>query len=56
LPLSRHSPVVLNIKPINKVLLYVRPEDAEKANKIVRGALDHDRNKQSTFGFTAGTS
>jgi HD superfamily phosphohydrolase len=55
LPLSKYSPVVLNMKPINQVLLYVRPELAEKANEIVRGVLEHERNKQGTFGFATGT-
>jgi uncharacterized protein len=56
LPLSKYSPVVLNMKPINKVLLYVRPEVTEQANEIVRGVLEHERNKQSAFGFASGTS
>jgi HD superfamily phosphohydrolase len=56
LPLSKYSPIVLNMKPINKVLLYVRPEAAEKANEIVRGVLENERNKQSSFGFASGTS
>lgn len=56
LPLSRYSPVVLNMDPINQILLYVRPELAEKANEIVRGVLENERNKQGTFGFANGTS
>jgi HD superfamily phosphohydrolase len=56
LPLSKYSHVVLNMKPTNQILLYVRPEQAEKANEIVRGVLEHERNKQGTLGFTLGTS
>jgi HD superfamily phosphohydrolase len=56
LPLSKYSHVVLNMKPTNQVLLYVRPEMAEKANEIVTGVLENERNKQGTFGFTSGTS
>ena len=56
LPLSKYSPVVLNMDPINQVLLYVRPELAEKANEIVRGVLENERNKQGTFGFATSTS
>jgi len=56
LPLSKYSHVVLNMKPTNQVLLYVRPELAEKANEIVRGVLEHERDKQGTFGFASGTS
>jgi uncharacterized protein len=56
LPLSKYSPVVLNMKPINQVLLYVRPELAEKANEIVRGVLENERNKQGAFGFVTGPS
>jgi len=56
LPLSKYSHVVLNIKPINQVLLYVRPEMAQNANKIVRGVLEHERNRQGTFGFAPNIS
>jgi HD superfamily phosphohydrolase len=56
LPLSKYSPVVLNMKPANQVLLYVRPEQAEKANEVVRRVLEHERNKQGTLGFASGTS
>ena len=56
LPLSKYSPVVLNMDPINQVLLYVKPELAEKAKEIVRGVLENERNKQGTFGFVTGTS
>jgi hypothetical protein len=52
LPLSKYSHVVLNIKPINQVLLYVRPDAADDANKIVRGVLENERNRQGTLGFT----
>lgn len=56
LPLSKYSPVVLNMKPSNQVLLYVRPEQKEKANEIVRRVLEHERTKQGTLGFAPGTS
>jgi uncharacterized protein len=52
-PLSKLSNVVLNMRANNQVLLYVRPEEAEKANQIVRGALEHERNLQSSFGFAS---
>lgn len=55
LPLSKYSPVVLNMRPINQVLLYVRPEVADKANEIVRGVLENERTKQGTFGFDTVT-
>jgi HD superfamily phosphohydrolase len=56
LPLSRYSHVVLNMKPNNQVLLYVRPDEAEKANEIVRRVLEHERNRQGTFGFDSSIS
>ena len=56
LPLSRYSHVVLNMKANNRVLLYVRPDQSEKANEMVRGVLEHERNQQGTFGFDSGTS
>jgi hypothetical protein len=56
LPLSKFSHVVLNMKPINQVLLYVRPEQTETANKIVREVLQDERNRQGSLGFTAGPS
>jgi HD superfamily phosphohydrolase len=56
LPLSKFSNIVLNMKPNNRVLLYVTPEDADKANTIVREVLEHDRNRQNSFGFGSGTS
>lgn len=52
-PLSKHSNVVLNMKANNQVLLYVDPENAEKANEIVKKVEDHERNKQSSFGFAS---
>jgi HD superfamily phosphohydrolase len=53
LPLSKFSNVVLNMRANNQVLLYVKPEDAEKANQTVREVLEHERNKQSSFGFAS---
>jgi HD superfamily phosphohydrolase len=55
LPLSKYSNVVLNMKPNNQVLLYVKPEDSEKANAIVREVLEHERNRQIPLGFTPST-
>lgn len=55
LPLSRYSNVVLNMKANNQILLYVRPEQSEKANEIVRGVLEHERNQQGSFGFDSST-
>jgi len=56
LPLSRYSNVVANMKPNNQVLLYVRAEQSEKANAIVRGVLENERNQQGSFEFASGTS
>jgi HD superfamily phosphohydrolase len=55
-PLSRFSNVVLNMKPNNQVLLYVRPEETGKANTIVREVLEHERSRQGSFGFDTGAS
>jgi HD superfamily phosphohydrolase len=52
LPLSKYSNVVLNMKPNNQVLLYVKPEDATKAKAIVREVLEYERNRQIPLGFT----
>jgi hypothetical protein len=56
LPLSRFSNVVLNMKPNNQILLYVRPEDAEQANATAREVLSNARNRQGSFGFVPSTS
>jgi HD superfamily phosphohydrolase len=56
LPLSRYSNVVLNMKPTNQMFLYVRPEDAEKANEIVKGVLENERTRQGSFGFNGSSS
>ena len=55
-PLSMLSNVVLNMRANNQALLYVKPEDAEKANQMVREALEHERNLQSSFGFNPSAS
>ena len=52
-PLSSYSNVVLNMKPINQALLYVKHEVAEKANVIVKEVLEHERNRQGSLGFTS---
>jgi len=54
LPLSKFSNVVLNMNPNNQVLLYVTPENADKANLIVRETLEYERNRQNSFGFVPG--
>jgi len=48
-PLSLYSNVVLNLRPNNQVLLYVRPEDSEKAKRIVRKEAEDERNRQGTL-------
>jgi HD superfamily phosphohydrolase len=53
-PLSQFSNVVKNMRANNQVLLYVRPEDADKANEIVREVADSERNKQGALGFDPG--
>lgn len=55
-PLSKFSKVVANMGANNQILIYVRPEDAEKANKIVREVAENERNLQGTFGFDSGLS
>lgn len=54
-PLSKLSNVVMNMRANNQVLLYVKPEEAEKANHIVKEVLEHERNLQSSFGFASST-
>jgi hypothetical protein len=44
------------MKANNQVLLYVKPEDADRANEIVREVTERERNIQSSFGFDAGAS
>jgi uncharacterized protein len=56
LPLSKYSHVVLNMKPTNQIHLYVRPEQAGRAKEIVKGVLEHERNRQGTFGFDSSIS
>ena len=55
-PLSKFSNVVSNMRANNQVLLYVKPEDADKAREIVREVAEHERNLQSSFGFASGIS
>jgi hypothetical protein len=54
-PLSQKSSVVSNLKANNQVLLYVRPENAARANEIVREVAGRERNRQTAFGFAPGT-
>lgn len=51
LPLSEYSRVVKNLAPISQVLLYVKPEHAEHANKIVREVNENERNRQGRLAF-----
>lgn len=53
-PLSRFSNVVKNMKANNQILLYVRPEDADRANEIVREVAENERNRQGSLGFDSG--
>lgn len=53
-PLSWHSNVVRSMKANNQVLLYVRPEDSEKARKIVREEVESEQSRQGTLGFDSG--
>ncbi len=39
-PLSRHSDVVANLKPIGKVMLYCRPEDVDAARQRVQNLAE----------------
>jgi len=55
-PLSRYSNVVRNMKSNNQVLLYVKPESAEKANEIVRKVEEYERNRQGSLGFDSSSS
>ena len=53
-PLSKFSHVVKNMGANNQVLLYVTPETADEANRIVREAADNERNRQGSLGFDSG--
>lgn len=55
LPLSKYSNVVLNMRANNQVLLYVKPEEANKANEIVREVADNERNLQGALSFGSGS-
>jgi len=44
------------MKANNQVLIYVRPEDADRANEVVREAAENERNLQGTLGFDSGAS
>ena len=56
LPLSRFSNVVLNMRANNQVLLYVKREDADKANKIVKEVTEYERNRQGSLGLDSSAS
>lgn len=47
-PLSQFSNVVRSMKSNNQVLLYVRREDSEQANRIVRQERENERTRQGT--------
>ena len=53
-PLSEFSNVVRNMKANNQVLLYIRREDSEKANKIVRQEVENERTRQGALEFDSG--
>lgn len=50
-PLSVYSNVVGNIGASNQVLLYVKPENANKSEIIVRKVAEDERNLQGTLKF-----
>jgi uncharacterized protein len=54
LPLSQFSNVVRSMKANKQVLLYVKPEDADEANKIVRREIENERTRQGTLEFDSG--
>ena len=56
LPLSRFSNIVLNMRANNQVLLYVKSEDADRANKIVKEVAEYERNRQGSLGLDSGPS
>ncbi len=53
-PLSKFSNVVRSMKANNQALLYVRPEDSERANKIVTEEVENERTRQGTLEFDFG--
>jgi len=55
-PLSKFSNMVRSMKANNQVLLYVRPEDSERANKIIRQEVENERTRQGTLEFDPGAS
>jgi hypothetical protein len=55
-PLSKFSNVVRSMKPNNQILLYVRPEDAEQANTVIRQEVENERTRQGTLKFDPGVS
>ena len=50
-PLSSLSSVVSSMRPNNQILLYVSPEDAEKANRILMEVRKRERSIQGSFEF-----
>jgi hypothetical protein len=55
-PLSSLSSVVSGLRPNNQILLYVSPENAEKANRIVMEVRKRERNIQGAFEFDPSAS
>ncbi|MGO9318695.1 MAG: HD domain-containing protein [Terracidiphilus sp.] len=55
-PLSKFSNVVRSMKSNNQILLYVRPENAERANTIVRQEVENERTRQGTLKFDPSVS
>lgn len=56
LPLSRFSNVILNMRANSQVLLYVKREDSDKANKIVKEVVEYERNRQGSLGLDSSAS
>jgi HD superfamily phosphohydrolase len=54
-PLSKYSSVVKNLQSNNRMMLYVRPEDSERAREIVRQETEHERSRQGSFEFDRNT-
>jgi hypothetical protein len=53
-PLSQFSNMVRSMKANNQVLLYVSPEDSERANIIIRQEVENERTRQGTLEFDPG--
>jgi hypothetical protein len=54
-PLSQFSNMVRSMKANNQVLLYVRLQDSEAANRIITQEVQNERTRQGTLEFDPGT-